>query len=281
VKPEIIYTPNNTLKKPLKLLQQMKLDILASRQLAYRLMIRDITIQYRQSLLGITWAFLPSIITAIGFTLANQANVIKVGKTDIPYSAYVMFSTALWQTFIEALNAPLQAVTAAKSILTKINFPREALILAKLGETSFNFSIKLILILCLFIWFQIPITWTIILAPIAIIHLILFGTFIGLLLAPIGILYQDIPRGITLISGFWLFLTPIIYPVPNQGLFGLLVKLNPLTPLIVTIRELSTTGILSQAPEFWLVSAITFIGLLLTWIFFRLAMPFVIEKIGS
>jgi lipopolysaccharide transport system permease protein len=281
MKPEIIYTPKNTLKKPLQLLQQMKFDILASRQLAYRFMIRDLTVQYRQSLLGITWAFLPSIITAIGFTLANEANVIKVGKTDIPYPAYVMFSTALWQTFIEALNAPLQAVTAAKSILTKINFPRESLIIAKLGETCFNFSIKLILIFCLFIWFQIPITWTIILAPIAIIHLILFGTFIGLLLTPIGILYQDISKGITLISGFWLFLTPIIYPVPNQGLFGLLVKFNPVTPLIVTIRELSTTGILSQAPEFWLVSSITFIGLFLTWISFRLAMPFVIEKIGS
>jgi lipopolysaccharide transport system permease protein len=281
MKPEIIYTPKNSLKKPLQLLQQMKLDILASRQLAYRLMIRDLTVQYRQSLLGITWAFLPSIITAIGFTLANEANVIKVGKTDIPYPAYVMFSTALWQTFIEALNAPLQAVTAAKPILTKINFPREALIIAKLGETSFNFSIKLILIFCLFLWFQIPITWTIILAPIAIIHLILFGTFIGLLLTPIGILYQDISKAITLISGFWLFLTPIIYPVPNQGLFGLLVKINPVTPLIVTIRELSTTGILSQAPEFWLVSGITLIGLFLTWISFRLAMPFVIEKIGS
>ncbi|GJD23893.1 ABC transporter permease protein [Rivularia sp. IAM M-261] len=243
-------------------------------------MVRDINSQYRQSLLGITWAFLPPIVMATGFTLANQANVIQVGKTDIPYPAYVTFSTALWQTFVEALNSPLQAVIQARPILAKVNFPREALIIAKLGETLFNFAIKIFLIIALFVWFQIPVTWTIILAPVAIIHLILLGTLIGVLLAPLGLLYQDISRGLTLITGFWLFLTPVIYPVPKTGIFGTLVNFNPVTPLLVTARELATTGNLSQSTAFWIVSIITFIGLILTWIAFRLAMPFVVERVG-
>jgi lipopolysaccharide transport system permease protein len=278
---EIIYTPESSLRHPWKLFNEMWHDLLASRELAWRLMVRDINSQYRQSLLGISWAFLPSIIMAIGFTLASEANVIQVGKTDLPYPAYVMFSTVLWQTFVESLNAPLQAVMLAKPLLAKVNFPREALILAKLGEVFFNFAIKVILIVVVFIWFKVSITWNILLAPVAIIHLILLGTFIGLLLAPLGILYQDISRGLGLITGFWLFITPIIYPVPKVGIFSLLVNFNPVTPLLVTARELATTGIISHPIEFWVVSILTFIGLTLTWIIFRLAMPFVIERVSS
>jgi lipopolysaccharide transport system permease protein len=256
-------------------------DLLASRELAWRLMVRDISAQYRQSFLGIVWAFLPPIVMAAGFTLANDANVINVGVTDLPYPAYVMFSTALWQTFVEALNGPVQAVTTAKPMLARVNFPREALILAKLGEVFFNFAIKLILIVALFIWFRVPVSWTLILTPVALIHLVLLGTFIGIVLAPLGVLYQDVSKGLTLITGFWLFLTPVVYPVPSAGTFGFLVKLNPVTPLLVTARELATTGVVSEPLRFWVVSAITLLGLLLTWIAFRLAMPFVVERVSS
>lgn len=256
-------------------------DLLASRELAWRLMVRNITAQYRQSFLGVAWAFLPPIVMAAGFTLASNANVINVGDTDLPYPAYVMFSTALWQTFVEALNGPVQAVTVAKPMLARVNFPREAIVLAKVGEVFFNFSIKLLLIIALFIWFQISVGWTVILAAVALIHLIMLGTFFGLLLAPLGALYQDVSKGITMITGFWLFLTPVVFPVPSHGTFGLLVNLNPVTPLLVTTRELATTGVVSDPYGFWMASVFTFAGLLLAWIAFRVSMPFVIERISS
>jgi lipopolysaccharide transport system permease protein len=279
--PEVIYTPESLLRHPLKLFKQMWRDLLASRELARRLMVRDISAQYRQSFLGIIWAFLPPIFMATGFTLASNANVINVGKTDLPYPAYVMFSTALWQTFVEALNGPVQAVTVAKPMLARVNFPREALILAKIGEVFFNFAIKLILIVALFIYFSVSVSWTVILTPIALIHLVLLGTFIGILLAPFSVLYQDVSKALTLFTGFWLFLTPVVYPIPNAGTFGFLVKLNPVTPLLVTARELATTGVVSDPWRFWIVSVITIVGLLLTWIAFRLAMPFVVERVSS
>lgn len=280
-RPEEFYTPESQLRRPQLLLRQMWLDLLASRELAWRLMVRDISAQYRQSFLGVIWAFIPPIVMAAGFTFANQANVINVGETSLPYPAYVMFSTALWQTFVEAINGPVQAVTTAKPMLARVKFPREALILSKLGEVFFNFGIKLILIISLFIWFGIPVTWTVILAPVALIHLVLLGTFIGVMLSPFGVLYQDISKGLTLFTGFWLFLTPVVYPVPSEGVFRYLVKFNPVTPLLVTTRELATTGLLTQTVAFWVVSLITIVGLFLTWIGFRLAMPFVVERVSS
>ncbi len=278
---EVTYAPQNQLRRPLRLFRQMGQDLLAARGLAWQLLLRDLKAQYRQSLLGVLWAFVPPIALAMGLILARDANVINVGATDFPYPAYVMFSTTLWQTFVEALSGPVQAVNLAKPMLARVNFPREAIILAKLGEVAFNFSVKLVLIVGLFLYFSIPVGWTVLLAPLSLIHLVLLGTLFGLLLAPLGVLYQDISKGLGFITGFWLFLTPVVYPVPTQGILRVLVQWNPVTPLLVTTRELATTGVLTAEQGFWWVSVLTWVGLLLTWLVFRISMPLVIERMGS
>lgn len=278
---EVVYTPESLTRHPKHLFHKMWRDLLASRELAWRLLVRDIKAQYRQSFLGVLWAVIPAVVTAASFTLAKGSGVVNIGSTDLPYPAYVMFSMTLWQTFVEALNGPLQAVTSGKSMLARINFPREALILSKLGEVFFNFGIKLILIVLLFIWFKMPVSWSAIIAPVALIHLVLLGTFIGLMLAPMGALYQDFSKGITLVTGFWLFLTPVVYPTPSGGLFGTIVKLNPVTPLLVTTRELATTGIVSDPLGFWIASVISVGGLLFAWMTYCVAMPYIVERISS
>ena len=279
--PKVIYTPESQLRHPVQLFKEMGLDLLRSRELAWELMVRDISALYRQSFLGIFWAIIPPIVLAAGFTLASNSNVMSIAATDLPYPAYVMFSMTLWQTFVEALNGPIQAVSKAKQMLSKINFPREAIILSKLGQVVFNFGIKLILIVAIFLWFQIPVSWSAILAVVALIHLVILGTFIGLLLAPLSALYQDFSMGITLATGFWLFLTPVVYPIPSSGVFGTIVRLNPVTPLLVTTRELATHGVVSDPSGFWLASIFAILGLLLAWLVYRLAMPFVVERMSS
>jgi lipopolysaccharide transport system permease protein len=278
---EIIYTPESLLRHPQRMLWEMWRDLLASRDLTWRLLVRDISAQYRQSFLGIFWAIIPIMITAAGFTLAKNNGIINIGVTDLPYPAYVMFSMTLWQTFVEALNAPIQGVSAGKAMLARINFPREALILSKLGEVLFNLGIKIILIIGLFIWFKIPVSASVVLAPVALVHLIALGTFLGLIVAPLGTLYQDVSKIISLLTGFWLFITPVVYPVPDRGVFGTIVKFNPVTPLLVTTRELATTGTISDPTGFWIASAFSLVGLLVAWIVYRISMPYVVERVSS
>lgn len=279
--PIIVYTPESRLRHPVVLFREMGRDLLASRELAWRLLMRDIKAQYRQSFLGIFWAFLPPIVTAVALLVAKDVGAINVGETAIPYPAYVMFSMALWQTFVEALNGPVAAVGAAKPMLAKINFPKEALILAKLGEVFFNFGIKLILIVALFVWFRIPVSGMVILAPVALIHLVGLGTGIGLWLSPLGALYQDIGRAIPLVMTPWLLLTPVIYPPPRTGWFSVLVNWNPVTPLLVTVRDLATVGRVSEPAGFWWASGLMVVLLLSGWLFYRLAMPFIVERMSS
>ena len=220
---ESVYTPRSELRRPGLLLRQMWRDLLASRQLAWRLMRHDISARFRQSVFGLLWAFLPPIVLAAGFVMAGNAKVIAIAATPLPYAAYVMLSMILWQTFVDSLNGPVSAVMNARPILARVNFPREAIVLAKLGEVGFNFSIKLVLVVAVFIWYQMPVTTAALLAPLALLCLVMLGTFLGLVLAPLGVLYHDVAQGLAVLTGLWLFLTPIVYPPPESGTFATIV----------------------------------------------------------
>jgi len=276
-----IYHSRSQLTEPKKLILSMFSDLIIARKLAWRLMVRDINAKYRQTLLGYFWALIPPVVVAYGLVIAAQARVINLGTTDLPYPAYVMLSMVLWQTFLEAFNSPLAAVTESKTMLAKVNFPREAIILAKVGEVFFNFLIKLILVVFIFVAYDMPISPMAVLAPLGVLQIVVLGTFLGLFIAPIGGIYQDFSRAIVIVTTPWLLITPVLYPIPKAGMFATIVKLNPVTPLLVTTRELATTGIVSNWSGFISVSVISFLGLLMSWLFFRLAIPYVIERMPS
>ena len=276
-----VYTPESQLRSPRRLVRAMWRDLLASRELAWRLMVRDISARYRQAVFGILWAFLPPIATAAVFVVLNRAAIINVGATDIPYPAFVMFGTVLWQLFVDSLNAPLKAVTANKSILAKVNLPREALILSAVGQVGFDFGIRLLILAAVFVLFRVPLTWGLLLAPFAVLMLMLLGIMIGLLLTPVGALYADVSAALSVITSFWFYVTPVVYPPPEQGILSVLISLNPVSPLLVGARDLATRGTLSDAGPFAIVSGLTLLGLLVMWVLYRVSLPILIERMGA
>ncbi len=279
--PEVVYTPESQLRRPRQLVRSMVIDLLASRELAWRLLVRNISAQYRQSLLGYLWAFLPPVVTTLVWVFLNSQQILNVGATDIPYPAYVMVGTLLWQGFVEALNSPIKLITSSRSMLAKINFPREALILAGLGEVLFNFAIRLVLMLVVFLWFRIAVPPTVLLAPVGILALMALGLMIGLLLAPLGMLYGDIQRGLTIITTLWFYVTPVVYPPPTTWPASQLAQINPVSQLLLTTRELLTSGTVSQPGGFLLITGITFGLMLVGWVLYRVAMPHLIARMGA
>lgn len=278
---EVVYTPESQLRHPRRLLRSMWHDLLASRELAWRLMIRDISAQYRQSFLGILWAFLPPIAMALVFVVLNSRKLINIGETNIPYPAFAVFGTVLWQVFVDSLNAPLRVVTAAKPMLAKINFPKEALMLSAMGQTLFNLSIRLLILIAVFVIFKIPVTWGVPLSLLAIAVLILLGMTFGLLITPIGILYTDISRGLMVATGLWFFITPVVYPPPTSFPFSLLATLNPVSPILVGARDLATQGVLHNPIPFFVVTCMIFVLLGFAWVVYRLAIPILVERMSA
>lgn len=279
--PVTVYSPASPLREPGRMVREMGRDLLASRELAWRLFVRDRNAQFRQSALGYFWAFIPPLVASLPFVLLNAQGVVAIQGTSIPYPAFAMIGTIIWQVFVDALTAPLKTVTASKTMLARINFPREAILLSGLGMVFFNFLIRLMLLVGVFIWFKLVPPPTAPLFLVGIMALILAGFVIGVLLTPLGLLYADVAQMIPIMTMFLMFLTPVLYPEPKQGLAGAISAWNPLTPLVLATRDWLTLGTTSHVVGFVAVSMVAGALLLVGWVLYRLALPHVIARIGN
>jgi lipopolysaccharide transport system permease protein len=182
---------------------------------------------------------------------------------------------------MDSVNAPIQQTLGARQVLPKINFPREALILAGMLQTSFNASIKLVVLIAAISLLGITPGLSIVLSPLMVAALILAGTVIGLLLAPIGTLYLDVGRGLPLLLQFLMFVSPVVYAAPKKGWAATLFQWNPLTTLISGARATLT----NQWPSDWLafgcILACLIALLIIGWAAYRAAMPILVERMST
>ena len=279
--PVTVYTQESPLRHPGLFLRAMLRDLLAARELAWRLFVRDLSAQYRQTYLGYVWAFLPPLVASATFIFLQSQGIVQITGTDIPYAAFAMMGTLLWQTFVDAMQSPITAVQSAKPMLAKINFPREAILMAGLAMVLFNFLIRLVLMIAVMaIWHIVPDAglW---LFPVATVGLLACGFAVGLALLPIGTLYGDVGRGIGIISGFWMLLTPVVYPARSTGLAGWLATWNPVSPVLTTAREALTGVAFTHLPAFCVITLAALLLCFLGLIAYRLVMPILIERMGG
>ena len=150
-----VYLPNSNKTAFLASLITIFKDIKPAHELAIRLFKRDLKSQYRQSFLGFFWVLVPPILTAGLWVFLNNNRIVNVGETDIPYPLFVIIGTILWQIFAEGVNQPLVSVRADQGMLTKINFPREALLLSGFYSIMFNLGPKILVLATAIYFFQI------------------------------------------------------------------------------------------------------------------------------
>jgi lipopolysaccharide transport system permease protein len=279
--PLAVYSSEPILQTPTGLLALMYRDLLNSRELGWRLFVRDLSAQYRQSLLGVTWALLPPILIGLVFIVLHSKNVIQLAPTAIPYPVFALVGTLYWQIFVDALNAPLQSVSGAKSILTRVQFPREALILSALYTVLFAAFLKGLVLLGVLFFFGIPLQYGLLLAPLAIGALIVLGLGIGLALTPLGLLYTDVSSALVVVVQIWFFATPVVYLAPESWPLSLVSTLNPVSPLLTAARDLTTLGSVSNPLSLILASGLACAGLLGAWILYRVALPITIERLSA
>jgi lipopolysaccharide transport system permease protein len=275
-----IYQKENNIKIG-RLIKDSLSDIYTSRFLAKQLAVRDISAQYRQSFLGVLWAFITPLTTAFVWILLSATGTIRLSDTGIPYPVYVFSGTLIWSIITEAINTPTISTNAAKGMMTKINFPKEALIISGIYKLLFNSSIKIGILLILVFLYGVGFHWSLFLLPLAILGAILFGTTIGLFISPIGMLYSDIAKIISLTLRLLMYITPVVYVIPKEGVMKTIMQWNPFTPLILTTRDF----IIGASPEYityylWIMVVcipLFFLGL----IFYRISIPILVERMSA
>src|SRR5688500_14649923 len=106
-----VYTPEAAVRHPAALVGEMFRDLWRSRELAWRLFVRDVSARYRQSILGYVWTFLPPLVATVTFVLLSRSGIFTPGDTRMPYVAFVMIGTVLWQTFADSITTPLKTLS--------------------------------------------------------------------------------------------------------------------------------------------------------------------------
>ena len=261
-----------------KLLRASLKGIYNSRFLSKQLAIRDIKAQYRQSYLGIIWAFIAPLTTAFIWIILNKSGTVSLMDTGIPYPLYAFSGTLIWSILTESINAPLANTNAGKSILSKINFPKEALIISGIYKLLFNSSVKIVLLLFFIFFYGIGFNWSLLLFFPALLSVILFGTMIGLFLTPFGMLYRDVGRFVSMGLTYMMYVTPVVYSLPKAGILRTLMEINPCTPLLMATRAF-VTGQLPEHLNYFIVLIVIAIPLLfLGLIFYRISIPIIVER---
>jgi lipopolysaccharide transport system permease protein len=265
----------------IKILKDSLMGFKNSFYLAKQLAKRDINAQYRQSVLGIFWAISPVIMSAAVWIFLNKTGTIQLSETKIPYPLFVVIGSTLWSVFSDCLLMSINSVNANKGIITKINFDKEALITLGAIKLSFNLLIKLALVVVLMLVYQVSLTFTFIyFIPFLIVTMMAFMS-IGVLLTPIGILFTDISRLVTISMQILMYLTPVVYNGPKQGIMRTIMDWNPLTYIVTNLRNVLTGYGIENWP-FMIGFAIVTIALsLLSLLVYRIAMPIITERMSA
>lgn len=265
-----------------KELKEIAKDIRESHFLAYQMTKRDIQSQNRQSILGFFWILFPVIINSFIWLFLNGSGVVSVNAPEgIPYPVFVIVGTTLWNIFAEAIQSPIISVNAGRGIMSKINFPKEALLMAGVYKIIFNTAIKLIPIIAVLIYFQVVPSWSLLLFPFYLAVMVIFALALGLLITPIGLIYTDISKGINTVIPFLMYVTPVVYAAPRSGIFKYFFEINPITYLLTDARY-TLVGMPVQYFYFTLILlVVSLVVLLIGLVIFRKSMPIVIEKIGG
>lgn len=255
-------------------------EIALTIRLGRELFVRNMMARYRNSLLGYLWLILGPLVMAGAWIFLKRIGNFQIRESNIPYGPYVVTGVFLWQGFSRQLNNSLSHLSASRHLFSKYQFPWEAIVLAGWAEAIVEFALSMGVLLVLLRLLGFGSLWTIVCSLPLMASLLLLGSGIGLLIAPIGLLYADIGQGIGLCLQLMFFLIPIFYPMPTEGIGRLMVEWNPVSVLLVSARETVLTGQISMLSESIISASIAVVLAIIALCFLRLSRPHLAERMS-
>lgn len=210
-------------------------DLWGYRELFLFLAWRDITIRYRQTILGAAWAVLQPLTTMLVFTFLFGV-VVKIDTGGIPAPIFYFSALLPWLYFAATIANSGNSLVGNGDLIKKVYFPR--LILPGSGALvgMADFAIGALILVAMMTYYGV-LSWRVILwVPLAAL-LFIFSFGVGVILSSVNVKYRDVKHAIPFLVQIWMFLTPVIYPanaIPHK--FRWLIALNPLTGIIEAFR---------------------------------------------
>jgi lipopolysaccharide transport system permease protein len=231
-----------------------------SHELMTRIVYREIHSRYRQSLIGIGWAFIRPVVTVLILTVVFSV-ITKVPSDNIPYPLFAFSGLLPWLLFNNGLVAGVSVLPGNSDLVANIYFPREILPLAAITASGLDFLIAFFVYLGLLMFYQVGFSWYFLYVCLILLVEIFFLVGMTFLLSMLNVWYRDITHSIGIFAQLWMYLTPVIYPfsmVPEK--FRALYALNPLVGIVEGFRSVTIRG---EPPDIKLMAISALISLLL------------------
>jgi lipopolysaccharide transport system permease protein len=207
------------------------------RDLAFFLVKRDVSIRYRQTLIGTVWAILQPLLLAVVFSvfLGHYANVPS--GANVPYPVFALSGMAMWLYFSQAMQFASDSTVASRELIAKVWFPRMIIPIAAVIPPAIDFIPAFIVALIVQLAYGVVPPIQILLIPFLAVLTLLVALGIGMWLSALNVRYRDIRLAVPFLIMVGLFVTPIVYPfdsVPDsvQPIYAL----NPMVGVLESYR---------------------------------------------
>ncbi|HXW36135.1 MAG TPA: ABC transporter permease [Acidimicrobiales bacterium] len=209
------------------------------RDLLIRFAARDVTLRYRQTLLGISWVVLQPLLTSAIFTLVF-GRIAGLKSAGVPYFVFAFAGQVAWNAFNTILTRASSTLVVNQGLVSKIYFPRLLLPVSVMFAALIDASVALGMMLVLLFAYGIPLTWAFFTFPVWLLLVIVVAEGVGTMACGFMVRYRDVQFVMPVLIQLLLYATPVAYglaAVPH-GLKGILIwlKLNPLTGLFEGVR---------------------------------------------
>lgn len=227
-------------------------EIFEYRDLLILLAKRDITVVYKQTILGPIWFFIQPIITAFVFTVIF-GRVAKIATGGIPHFVFYMSGTVMWNYFNSVLNNSATSLVGNANLLSKVYFPRLIVPFSSVLSNFVHFLLNMTIFVVFYLYFYFtgaPLqpSWWILALPLLILYTALTGLGFGLWVAALTTKYKDMRFALPFILQMWMYATPIVYPASSVSdpVFRFILWANPMS-VAVELNRYLFTGISSIA----------------------------------
>ncbi|MFN4212932.1 MAG: ABC transporter permease [Microgenomates group bacterium] len=207
-----------------------------------KLTLREIKARYKQSFLGFFWIVLNPFFQMVIMSFVFS-KILKIANLGVPYPLFIYAGLLPWLFMVNSLSSSMNVFISDASLIKKIYFPREILVLSTMLAKTFDFALSFLIFLAMMFFFKVPLTAFIFLfIPIFLIQF-LFVYSLGLILAALNLYYRDVQYLFNLVITLWFYLTPVIYAVeffPQK--YRMIFQLNPMAVFINGYRQVLLGG---------------------------------------
>lgn len=255
-------------------------NIMHSRELVYQLFKRDFIGVYKKSFVGLSWIAIAPIIGIVSWVFMSRTQILDPGPLRVSYPVYILVSTFIWAVFMGACQSSAETLKSGAAFISLVDFPHEVLVIKQFAQHAARLMIVFILNIGVLLIFKIPLTYKIILFPLALIPLVLLGTALGLVVSLFSAVTLDFTRVFNVFTGLLMYVTPVIYsPEPGNALLQKIIVINPLTHLINLPRAMLLNGFPFDSKGFIISFFVSFFLFIISWRLFIVSEKRVIERI--